>query len=295
MFLLYVGPGFSPAGWAEARPHMNMRARPLQCAPGVSVFQTAHESDYVAPTIEEEVSQNFGVAFVESSEFGVRIESRQWQLRAGDALVSVPGVLHAYQHDERPADTCVSVIFYGAFASEIERRGDFDGAERDAFVPRTSRMAFLRWRLDSVQDAMELQEWSADLVATIRGPRTEDRGARQLDGYAKRIELTRRMMRSQFSEEHTLATLASVAGMSPFHFARLFRDLVGTPPHRYLRNIRLERADLMLRDGASVTSTCYDVGFSNLSHFIRSFRVRFGCSPSERRKKVQVKRASMAR
>ncbi|HEY8132329.1 MAG TPA: AraC family transcriptional regulator [Thermoanaerobaculia bacterium] len=271
-----------------------MRARPLQCAPGVSVFETAHESDYVALTIEEEVSQNFGVAFVESGEFGVRIEDRQWQLRAGDALVSVPGLLHAYRHDERPADTCISVIFHGAFASEIERRGDF-AAAKVPFVPRTTRTAFLRWRLDSVQDAMELQEWSGDLIDAISEPRSAGREARSIEWYAKRIELTRRMMRSQFWEEHTLASLADAAGMSPFHFARLFRDLVGTPPHRYLRNIRLERADSILRDGASVTSTCYDVGFSNLSHFIRSFRVRFGCSPSERRKKVQVKRASIAR
>jgi AraC-like DNA-binding protein len=51
----------------------------------------------------------------------------------------------------------------------------------------------------------------------------------------------------------------------------------------------------MLRDGTPVTTACYAVGFSNLSHFIRSFRRRHGCAPSEFRKKVQAKAASAAR
>jgi AraC-like DNA-binding protein len=46
----------------------------------------------------------------------------------------------------------------------------------------------------------------------------------------------------------------------------------------------------MLRDGEPVTTTCYAVGFGNLSHFIRSFRRRFGTAPSAVRKKVQARR-----
>ena len=68
--------------------------------------------------------------------------------------------------------------------------------------------------------------------------------------------------------------------MSLFHFARVFRELTGLPPHRYLLRTRLERAAQRLRTGDSVTNTCYAVGFSNLSHFTRSFRRRFGVAPS---------------
>jgi len=68
--------------------------------------------------------------------------------------------------------------------------------------------------------------------------------------------------------------------MSPFHFARLFRETTGTPPHRYLVSVRLREAARRLRQGARVTDACFDVGFGNLSHFVRAFRRTFGVSPS---------------
>ena len=68
--------------------------------------------------------------------------------------------------------------------------------------------------------------------------------------------------------------------MSPFRFARVFRDLTGIPPHKYLVRARLMRARALLRTGTSVTNACYAVGFNNLSHFIRSFRRTFGDAPS---------------
>ena len=81
-------------------------------------------------------------------------------------------------------------------------------------------------------------------------------------------------------EQHSLASLARSVGMSPFQFARVFRELTGCPPHKYLLKVRLDRASRMLLDGKSVTETCFDAGFSNLSHFTRSFRRQFGCAPS---------------
>ena len=68
--------------------------------------------------------------------------------------------------------------------------------------------------------------------------------------------------------------------MSPFAFARVFRELVGLPPHRYLLRRRLERARILLQSGMSVTDTCYEVGFHNPAHFTRSYRRHFGHLPS---------------
>jgi AraC-like DNA-binding protein len=68
--------------------------------------------------------------------------------------------------------------------------------------------------------------------------------------------------------------------MSAFHFARVFRELSGTPPHQFLLSIRLREAARRLREGASVTEACYGSGFQNLSHFSRQFTRRFGVKPS---------------
>jgi AraC family L-rhamnose operon regulatory protein RhaS len=73
--------------------------------------------------------------------------------------------------------------------------------------------------------------------------------------------------------------------MSAFHFARVFRSLVGTPPGRYLLLVRLERARGMLRRGRPVTEVSFDCGFRNLSYFTRAFRKRYGECPSAMRAK----------
>jgi AraC-like DNA-binding protein len=102
---------------------------------------------------------------------------------------------------------------------------------------------------------------------------------RQLSWYARRIDRARAQMDDNFASDQTLAALAREAGMSPFHFAHIFRALTGVPPHRYLIARRLEAAKRRLRDGDSVTNTCYAVGFRSLSHFITSFRSSLGCRP----------------
>ena len=55
---------------------------------------------------------------------------------------------------------------------------------------------------------------------------------------------------------------------------------MGVPPHRYLTNVRLQRAAERLRAGAGVTETALDCGIANLSHFIRLFRRAYGVPPS---------------
>jgi AraC-like DNA-binding protein len=82
------------------------------------------------------------------------------------------------------------------------------------------------------------------------------------------------------AEALTLSELAREAGMSPWHFARVFRELAGTPPHRYLSGVRLARAAALLGAGAGVTEACMASGFQNLGHFSRTFRRAFGVPPS---------------
>jgi AraC family transcriptional regulator len=69
--------------------------------------------------------------------------------------------------------------------------------------------------------------------------------------------------------------------MSLFQFARVFAELEDRPPHRFLVDVRLAHAAARLRDGAGVTDTCFAVGFGSLSHFVTTFRRRYGMRPSD--------------
>ena len=77
-----------------------------------------------------------------------------------------------------------------------------------------------------------------------------------------------------------LEDAAAQAGISPFHFLRLFSDVLGVTPHQYLLRSRLRHAARRLADDDSpITDIAYDVGFSDLSNFVRTFRRAAGASP----------------
>ena len=77
-----------------------------------------------------------------------------------------------------------------------------------------------------------------------------------------------------------LDTTASAAGISSFHFLRLFSNVLGVTPHQYLVRSRLRHAARLLADDArSITSIAFDVGFGDLSNFVRTFHRAAGVSP----------------
>ena len=81
---------------------------------------------------------------------------------------------------------------------------------------------------------------------------------------------------------HTLDDVARAAHVSPFHFHRLFRSIVGETPAQFTRRVRLERAiSILSHDPArSLTSVALDCGFASSSDFSRSFKQRYGVPPS---------------
>ena len=75
--------------------------------------------------------------------------------------------------------------------------------------------------------------------------------------------------------------LARAAGMSRFHFSRVFRDETGSSPYAYLVDRRLDRVACRLRAGdVSVTTAALDAGFRDLGRFARAFKARFGTTAS---------------
>ncbi len=85
-----------------------------------------------------------------------------------------------------------------------------------------------------------------------------------------------------FTERIDVASVASVAGLSKFHFHRLFAATYGITPGRYLTQRRVERAqDLLRSTNLTVTEVCFAVGYSSLGSFSSRFAELVGETPSE--------------
>lgn len=85
----------------------------------------------------------------------------------------------------------------------------------------------------------------------------------------------------QLDQSLGLAELAAVAGFSPAHFARQFKQATGLAPHQYLIHRRVERARGLLETGLlTVTEVAHQVGFTDQSHLDRHFKHLLGVPPS---------------
>ena len=82
------------------------------------------------------------------------------------------------------------------------------------------------------------------------------------------------------NEMITLRQLADAAGYSPWHSARIFKELTGKTPFDYIRMLRLSKAALRLRDGRpKVIDVALDFVFNTPEGFTRAFSREFGISP----------------
>jgi AraC-like DNA-binding protein len=78
-----------------------------------------------------------------------------------------------------------------------------------------------------------------------------------------------------------LADLAALAGLSPYHLVRVFREHTGLPPHHYLVQVRLMQAKRLLRQQQTIAEVAQSTGFSDQSHLTRWFKKVVGVSPGQ--------------
>jgi AraC family transcriptional regulator len=108
-------------------------------------------------------------------------------------------------------------------------------------------------------------------------------GSPSLPGYKLR-QITE-WMTEHAAEDLNLDRLAAQAGLSKFHFHRLFKSALGVAPARYHINLRMDEARRLLRETKkSVVDVALDVGYANPSHFAQLFRRETGLTPSDYRR-----------
>lgn len=113
------------------------------------------------------------------------------------------------------------------------------------------------------------------------GPAAKYGGARGLAGWQRKRVFE--FIENHLAETISISALAALVQLSPYHFARAFKQTFGLPPHRYHMSRRVERAKVLLAD-RSVTEVAIAVGYAETSSFSASFRRTTGVSPSEFRR-----------
>jgi AraC family transcriptional regulator len=108
------------------------------------------------------------------------------------------------------------------------------------------------------------------------------RAGKSAEIYHKRINRVIDHIKDHLTETLSVERLARLVHFSPFHFHRIFRSLVGEPLHAFVQRMRLEKAVTQMLYGPSATLTkiALQSGFASSSDFSRTFKQKYGFSPS---------------
>ena len=132
----------------------------------------------------------------------------------------------------------------------------------------------------------ELRQRVLDLLGFGNGAgETVPRGMALPAGIFPGIQRAIRHLEEGYWDDVNLRQLASTACMSKHHFCRTFKETVGVTFRSYLNKVRIERAKTLLQDrGRSVTDVAISVGYKDLRHFERVFKLLEGTTPTHYRR-----------
>ncbi len=240
-----------------------------------------------------ELHDGFSVSYVRKGSFGCRTRGKSFELVAGSVLVGHPGDEYMCTHDHVRGDECLS---FTLAPSLIEAIGGRPETWRAGFVPPLPELMVLgelaqaaaESRSDVGLDEVGLS-FAARFVDVVCGEKRRRPEPRARD--RRRAVEAALWMDAHSHEPIDLDSTASEVGLSPFHFLRLFARVLGVTPHQYLVRSRLRHAARLLADDAhSITDIAYDVGFGDLSNFVRTFHRAAGVSPRSFRQAAKGQR-----
>jgi AraC-like DNA-binding protein len=222
------------------------------------------------------------ISYVRKGSFGCHFRGRFHELVAGSILVGHPGDDYICTHDHVCGDECLSFFLDPELVDAI---GDHTGVWRIGSVPPLPGLMVLGELAQTAADGNS--EVGLDEVGHLIAGRFVDlvagRTAKPITAALRdrrRAVETALWIDAHSHRQIDLEDAAAQTGLSPFHFLRLFRHVLGVTPHQYLVRSRLRHAARRLADDDSpITDIAYDVGFGDLSNFVRTFHRAAGASP----------------
>jgi AraC-like DNA-binding protein len=222
------------------------------------------------------------ISFVRKGSFGYQSRGRSHDLVAGSFLIGTPGAEFVCTHDHVCGDECLSFFLAPEMVDAI---GGSSEAWDVGAAPPLAELMVLGELAQAAADGQS--DIGLDEVGHLLAQRMIEVVSGKTRKPAKVAARDRRRaveaalwLDANAHREIELEDAARQASVSPFHFLRLFSSVLGVTPHQYLLRSRLRRAARQLvDDDKPVTDVAYDVGFNDLSNFVRTFPRAAGVSP----------------
>lgn len=267
--------------------------RLLASAPG---YRVSDMRCWMGPNDPERESQfpAFRVSAIINGSFGIRSNLGEGVAVAGSLLMGNACECYLCRHDTAAGDRCINFDFDGAFLEKVRvalgARGVRETFNRLLLPPSWESVAIATVieSLNAGGSARALEEAAFEIAAAglTETHRTGALGRKTSFRNERAVMKAARYIEANFDQPCTLDELAAEAGMSPFHFVRVYRRVICQTPYRHLLVTRLRRAAEQLRmTSLGIADIAAAVGFGDLSTFNASFRRAFGTTPSGYRRR----------
>jgi AraC-like DNA-binding protein len=241
-------------------------------------------------------TEQFGchsVSYVRKGSFGCQSRGRSFELVTGSVLVGFPGDEYVCTHDHICGDECLSFFLEPELVEIIGGRRETWRVGAAPPLPELMVLGELAQAAADGRSDIGLDEvghlFASRFVDAVSGRTRKPAEVRTRD--RRRAVETAHWIEANSHQPIDLDATANQAGISPFHFLRLFARVIGVTPHQYLVRSRLRHAArLLTEEDIAITDIAYDVGFGDLSNFVRTFHRAAGVSPGAFRKAAQGKR-----
>jgi len=230
----------------------------------------------------------FSLSYVRKGTFGCRTRGESFQLVAGSVMVGRPGDEYMCTHDHHTCgDECISFQFTPPLVEALGGGTQVWLTGGIAPLPELMVLGELARVAADGGDGIGIDEagllFAARFVEILSGRQRRPTRCRPRDRL--RAVDAALWIDAHSHEEIDLDDAARETGLSAFHFLRLFSGVLGVTPHQYLVRSRLRHAArLLAEEGRDVTDVAYEVGFRDLSNFVRTFHRAAGASPGRFRR-----------
>lgn len=256
-----------------------------------------------------EVHGAHALAVVASGSFCYRCRGRAHDLVPGAVLLGEPGETYTCSHEHGAGDVCLGFLLSERL---LESAASACGAPGRLFAraslpprPRISGLARAAEAASAGRLELGVDEIVLELAGVVLGElATHARGPARPAPEPTPVERARAIAAAAYLERSaaeplTLADVAAHVGLSAFHFLRLFRRVIGLTPHQYLVQARVRRAaERLLDSDVPITALAHEVGFGDLSNFVRTFHRLLGAPPGQYRRRLarsEIRRVARAR
>ena len=224
----------------------------------------------------------YSISYVRKGSFGLRSRGKSSELVVGSVLIGHPGDEYTCTHEHVCGDECLSFFFAPDL---VETIGDSRAPWQIGSAPPLPEIVVLGELAQSAADGSsdlgldEIGQVLASRLVEVVSGKVRRSGPDAARDRRRAVE-TALWIDANSHKPINLEDAAAEAGISPFHFLRLFSQALGVTPHQYLVRSRLRHAARRLtEDDAPITDIAYDVGFADLSNFVRTFHRAAGASP----------------